>query len=573
MRLLVSLSYLSLPCAAMTTASGRQRAISQRTNELVESNGDFYLPLDEEVLPASSLSNTQDWVPPDLDDGPLYILIEYSKNALIIKHDYDKPLYILRWNSILDPHAPEYQPEEIGLSLGGYEPLAAAGLHKQYREAIIQQDFLRIDPGRHEEVHIDLNWWFDLSRVVLSNDGPDDYSLDLIFAFRAFLWDGTPNNEVLQRSTIAKLPICRWEGGPLEIPFFSVKGDGSPSSRLEPRDRTMTGISSTSLWQRDLVKAGDNPGVSRSPTSDLEIPEPATAQSRSIVRRVSSEATECQGLRASEISRARKNSNGLAAYTREYPDENLWKEFNNGPFNVIYEVGRVYHNIEIYAPKIQGKLPKTDFSLKELCGYKSGICSGENVAAYTDRYSRIVFCDRFFSRLTPPLSKCDTPSITNLDMVDRSGIFLHELTHVFAINNKIGGIGIHDGQLTPITRTFCNNSTLITRHLQGAMVENGRGNCYGWYVHLSKPYHQNTLITPQAMHHKHSPLPAFSTRRQLQPTKRLGDLPRGITGEHSRLLRAVCICDSSQALHSRRKRTVRNGGAEDRGTAVLSLGG
>lgn len=481
---------------SIETAEASKKDLVRRVNDLVESDGHFYLPLDEEEYPDPNQS--PDYIDPDLFSSldtshTLNVQPIIMPDGTIYFENYlDRPVYILRCNSIFDRDVSKFRPSDLGLSLDDIPPRDGKGLHKQYREALFQRDFQEIWPRDLRYTHkftdrntiqFDLNWWYKVSEA---KPGQEYFTINLSFDFRFFIWNGKGaaplKDKDFRRSDIARLgswnPEARLDcmydrseevGMPVQAPFLAsevanrlkcgVGGQTISSSHPTGGDTTTTysSIGDESVDRRDLVRSGFTPKIPRTHPFSLRLAELQTSPRGSTIKR-DTEPQPCTGGRAQELHLTQKHTRALAEFTRLYPDQSLWNEYNNGPSDVKFDVGRVYRNVEDYGPtRINENDPDgpqwRTFNLKELCGLKLDTCSDENVLAYTDSRSEIVICDNFFSRRTPPLRKCDTPSKTNEDMVDRSGILLHELTHVFAINNNIGGIGVHDGKSSPIFNT------------------------------------------------------------------------------------------------------------------------
>lgn len=126
------------------TTKASRKDLVQRVNDLVESEGRFYLPLDEEEYPDPNQS--PDYVDADLfsslDTSGLYIpyldFIISPDGSMSILDKSPRPIsiYVLRWNSIFDRDALKFRLSDLGflcaISLPAMERGYTSNTEKHY---------------------------------------------------------------------------------------------------------------------------------------------------------------------------------------------------------------------------------------------------------------------------------------------------------------------------------------------------------------------------------------------------------------------------------------------------------
>ncbi|KAI9765962.1 MAG: hypothetical protein M1835_007272, partial [Candelina submexicana] len=322
---------------------------------------------------------------------------DFMVSLTVTNPNTETTVYLLTWNSILEPDSYNYSPAELGISLTSpferaaeFSP-AERPTHKRYGSASIKNSFIKIGPSEE---------------------------------FRTQRWDSG----------------SVWSWVRSRQPYHA----GKYTLRL---DTQVHGFQMSASEAPEHLEDGGNLFLKRSALSDL----PIVALTREIEFLSRRDPKACDSVRAVAVGVARVRAKALAEYTRLYPDEILWQEYNYGPRAQQHAVAEVYNNIENYGIGQKNSL------LTELCGYTLRPWDNPDLVAYMDGASKLVFCDKFFT--IPAFLECDCQSINDMNMVDRSGVYLHELSHVDAVNKNIGGIGVHDGK----------------PHSKGKP-----GQCYGW---------------------------------------------------------------------------------------------
>ncbi|KAI9707042.1 MAG: hypothetical protein M1836_000002 [Candelina mexicana] len=371
---------------------------------------------------------------------------EFTVSLIITNPNPESSVYLLMWNSILESDSYNYSPAELGISLTSPFDRAAESspaegrTHKRYGIASIKNSFIKIGPSeefRTQRWASGSVWSWVRSRQPYH---AGKYTLRLDTQVHGFemsaneapehLDDG---NFFLKRSAVSELPIAaltreievlirfvRWG---ITMEPYALNARDQPSSQHEP--------GKTYVPPKMTARQGEHPSTSAIHSSELL----SDGSSSGLLTR--RDPRTCDSVRTVAVGVARVRARALADYTRLFPDEILWQEYNYGPPPVQHAVAEAYNNIVNYGVGEKNSL------LTELCGYTLRPCNNPDLVAYTDRVSKLVFCDSFFTM--PAFLECDCQSIHDMDMVDRSGVFLHELSHVDAVNKNIGGIGVHDG--------------------------------------------------------------------------------------------------------------------------------
>ncbi|KAI9703555.1 MAG: hypothetical protein M1836_007325 [Candelina mexicana] len=194
-------------------------------------------------------------------------------------------------------------------------------------------------------------------------------------------------------------------------------------------------VYSLELRQQFKMISGDNIDFSAITISDiLRLPDVLLGSSRKAYldlcyatpqRALSKRAMPCDAAQATTLNRARIAAKQLAGFTKRNFDKELWREYFNGVNEVQRIVDSVYRKIEYHNALI--------FRITELCENtdSDSICR-RGMAAYQIRGTpvTIVFCTDFFSNEIQIDKDCESCNSAFPTMIDASGVYLHELTHI-----------------------------------------------------------------------------------------------------------------------------------------------
>ncbi|KAI9699483.1 MAG: hypothetical protein M1836_003094 [Candelina mexicana] len=359
-------------------------------------------PLDSDEEVSSSEDEPTQIGPINLTVQPRPIQLELSLRKVkdfgvrlkIVNPYPDKSAYILKWNTVLEDFKASPNAKTVLHILhtdGGRDPQPRGhGIHVLYEKAN-PSHFIRIGPGKTFSKVIDL-----YSRFFIAETR--EYLVIYQEQFRAFLLDRPfLDTDSIARSDVSRLPTITFD-------------------------------------MRKYMELGATPGPSRIRSEPRMIEEHA--------------AISCSSLELKALELARTGANHLADVAKVSRNDEIWKLYNNGEEQVRQKVNDVvYNNVWNYR-----QTQTQTFGIREECGNAGRVrlCSQlEHAVAfhqddeYSDTTSRVVFCDRFFS--LQPLLQCYAPGRKNPQMMDQSGVFLHELTHSRQVAQRGYDNPIHDG--------------------------------------------------------------------------------------------------------------------------------
>ncbi|KAI9758369.1 MAG: hypothetical protein M1835_000601, partial [Candelina submexicana] len=336
-----------------------------------------------------------------------------GKNSVLnihITNPYDKPVYLLKWNTVLE--------NSIGLvssllfsakSVESYfAPVARFRTFINYRKAS-PSHFVRIEPEETftKTINIDENY-------LVARDTTSRLQLDE--RCRGFLFEGDLGADPIERADVMYLPVVELKPPDIEIDlYYNVRTELDTSKGMKKRAVPLPG---------DLAKH------------------------------------PCTGVMEATVNLARSRANDLARSVREGSDDASWDTYMNGDRTVRGNVERAFVSIETDIElnlKINNRYARNNnLDVFEACeGSKSlpDQCS-DYVAAFNvhEEYSdltdglansaiTVVFCNYFLAGL-PPMRECEYPTATN-NMEDQTGAFVHELIHSRSISTSYD---VRDGE-------------------------------------------------------------------------------------------------------------------------------
>ncbi len=306
----------------------------------------------------------------------LHVQAEVDLIEIQLRHSHDKPVAILKWDTILEdfPVPAHGHGFSFGLQDHNGEQMIFVPsdhrVHAQYRK-VFPEHFLLLAPGETFKKTIDLREWFKVSEG-------GHYVISLVQGLHAIFGDD------IDLTTIERYEVSA-------LPFYLAADSKDFSFR----------------------------------------PFPPLKPSKGLTRR----ATPCAGHWGEKVARARAGAKSLARFTRRNFDAQLWQEYFNGVRDVRKRVEGVYHEIEGYTDNVKINILELCDTTNSDSWCRSGMVAYHQRGAHL----KIVFCDLFFSDETQADRTCeacgpytDDNGVQQIryDMCDAPGCFMHELTHV-----------------------------------------------------------------------------------------------------------------------------------------------
>ncbi|KAI9715265.1 MAG: hypothetical protein M1812_006076 [Candelaria pacifica] len=222
-----------------------------------------------------------------------------EKNSVLnirITNPYDKPVYLLKWNTVLENsvglvEALQFSAKSVQSYFG---PVARYRTFINYRKAS-PSHFVRIDPEETfiKAINLDENY-------LVARDTTSILQLDE--RCRGFLFGGTLSPEPIERADVMDMPVVELKPPSIEVDLhYNVGMELDESKGMKKRAIPLPG---------DLAKH------------------------------------PCTGIMEATVDRARSGANDLARSVREGSDDVSWTTYMNGDRRVRTNVERAFVNIE-----------------------------------------------------------------------------------------------------------------------------------------------------------------------------------------------------------------------------------